>query len=103
MALIVESLCQAVAEANLLVNALRQHGAEIRGQGATVEVAQLFWDRLGHGQSRFASSEALLTVPMDQRRCSPHKGSPHRPDPALTQRALTCCQSWTKHSDSSQL
>jgi len=71
MALIVEGLCQAVGEADLLVNPSQQQGAEIRGQGATLEVGpesepgdrrktQLFWDRLGHRRPRLASSEALL-------------------------------------------
>ena len=71
MALIVEGLCQAVGKADLPVDAPQQQGAEIRGQGATLEVGtesepvdrrktQLFWDKLGHWRPRLASSEALL-------------------------------------------
>jgi hypothetical protein len=58
MALIVEGLCQAMGEAGLLIDAPQQHRAEIREQGAILEIGpdreslerretQLLWDRPG--------------------------------------------------------
>jgi hypothetical protein len=71
MALIVEGLCQAMGEAGLLSDAPQQHRAEIREQGAILEIGpdreslerretQLLWDRPGPRWPRFASSEPLL-------------------------------------------
>jgi len=71
MALVVEGLRQMRGQADVAVYTAQDHGAEIRRQGATIEIAsdrqavdggksQLLWDRLGHGRPRLAPSGAFL-------------------------------------------
>ena len=71
MALIVESLRQALSEADLTVNVSQQQGTKIRGRRTAVEIyshrqainwrkTQLFWSTLRNRQTRLVSSEALF-------------------------------------------
>ena len=72
MPLIVEGLCQTVAEAGLVVVVPQQQGSELRGapgaalgngsdsHGVDGRKTPLNRDRAGHGRPRFASYAALL-------------------------------------------